>query len=690
MFYWIPYAFVRIAIFFAGGIIVNIVFPDAIGTGTGITIVLLCAAAYVAIVFVNERRRRYVINPGFTGLFTVFLCGYMNAALHREDRREDHFSCMDAVTSYSAVAIGQAEEMANSWKQVLQIRAVYDSVRWQPATGRVITYFSKDGDSLPFRYGDVLLIRGRPRAVPGPANPGQFDYRRYLSWRNIFHQHFIRPGDATVIGYEPPSVILDNAMRVRASALSVLERHIDGEQERAIAQALVLGVTEDLDNELTGAYAASGAMHVLAVSGLHVGILYMIISFVLSPLKRVTGGRWLFMLISVFLLWTYACVTGLSPSVLRAVTMFSFFALAKPLNYRTNIFNTLASSAFCLLVYDPFLIASVGFQLSYMAVVGIVWLHPMLYRLWEPGSRVLDEIWKISCVSIAAQLITTPVTLFYFHQFPNYFLLANLFVIPLAFAVLAGGLALLTSSWLTTVAEWIGWAEQKLIAILNHLVFNVQQLPYAVHSDINISMLQCFLLTGSVVALMLFFQQRNSRFLIASWVMIMGFALDSWYQHKTTSGCRLIVYSMRGAAFDVIDNGTAYFFGDSVLRNDTGLIDFNISPTRLMYGAGVVRPLDRQAFVRELPGGKLIQIRNRTILYLEKVMEIDETIAVDYVILSKGVSRTADGILRKIKAESIILDGSYSYFVADKTLHSLPEQLRAHSVVHHGAFEAKF
>src|SRR5690606_32609393 len=323
------------------------------------------------------------------------------------------------------------------------------------------------------------------------------------SWRNIFHQHVVRENEVTLIDHDPPSAILNYSINVRTWALSVLERHITGDRERAIAQALVLGVTEDLDNELTGAYAASGAMHVLAVSGLHVGILYMIIAFVLGPVKHIPGGKWIFMFSSVCLLWTYACITGLSPSVLRAVTMFSFFALARPLNYRTNIFNTLASSAFCLLLYDPFLIASVGFQLSYMAVVVIVWLHPFLYQLWDPDSRILDEIWKISSVSIAAQLITTTVTLFYFHQFPNYFLLANLFVIPLAFAVLAGGLALLASAWLAPLAEMIGWVENKLIAMLNYLVFKVQQLPYSVRSDIQISMPQCLLLTGSVIALML-------------------------------------------------------------------------------------------------------------------------------------------------------------------------------------------
>ncbi len=689
MFYWIPYAFVRITAAFIAGIILNIVFPDVVDTGTGFILVLVLTTAYFLIVFINERRRRYMINPGFTGLTVVFICGYMNAALHRQDRWEDHISRVDKITRYTAVAVAQAEEKSNSWRQVLQVRAIYDSGRWHHASGRVMAYFPKS-DPAVFRYGDVLLIQGSPRVVPGPANPGQFDYQRYLSWRNIFHQHFIRSGEAQLVGHDPPSAILDYSIKVRIWALSILERHIAGDRELAIAQALVLGVTEDLDNELTGAYAASGAMHVLAVSGLHVGILYMIIAILLKPLNRTAGGKWIFMLVSMCMLWGYACVTGLSPSVLRAVAMFSFFALARPLNYRTNIFNTLASSAFCLLLYDPFLIASVGFQLSYLAVIGIVWLHPMLYRLWEPESRVWDEVWKISAVSIAAQLITTPLTLFYFHQFPNYFLFANLFIIPLSTAVLAGGLALLAVGWLEPVAAIVGWVENLAITFLNYLVFKVQQLPYAVRSDIQISMLQCLFLTGSIVTLMLFFQLRNRKYLIASWICILGFGIDSWYQHTRLSGCRLVVYSVRGGAFDVIDNGIVYAFLDSAMRNEKRVVDFSISPARGMYGGSAVRPLEGQVFARELNGGKLIRIRDRTILYLDRAIEVADTITVDFLILSKGVSYSAEAVLGKISAGTVILDGSYSYFVADKTLHSLPEQLRVHSVVHHGAFEAKF
>ncbi len=690
MFYWIPYAFVRITTAFTGGIILNIAFPDILKTDTGFLLVFLLAMIYFLIVVVNERRRRYVVNPGFTGLALVFLCGYMNTALHREDQREDHFSKSEHITCYSAIAIGQAEEKSNSWKQVLKVRAIYDSGRWRRASGRVMVYFSKTEAGESFRYGDVLLIGGTPSVVPGQTNPGQFDYQRYLSWRNIYHQHYVRQNEAILISSDPPSAILDYSIKVRTGALTVLERYIAGDRERAIAQALVLGVTEDIDNDLSGAYAASGAMHVLAVSGLHVGILYMIIAFVLAPLKRIPGGKWIFMFSSVCLLWIYACVTGLSPSVLRAVTMFSFFALARPLNYRTNIFNTLASSAFCLLLYDPFLIASVGFQLSYMAVVGIVWLHPFLYQLWEPESRILDEIWKISCVSIAAQLVTTPVTLFYFHQFPNYFIVANLFVIPLAFAVLAGGLALLASGWLESLAEIVGWAENKLISILNYLVFQVQELPYSVSSDIQISMPQCLLLTASIITLMLFLQLRNRKCLVASWIFIVGFGIDSWYQNNTASGCRLIVYNLRGGAFDLIENGKVYSFLDSTIRDDRKTADFNINPARRLYGGTIIHPLEGQEFVRNLKCGKLIGVRDRTILYLDRVAQIEESVTVDFLILSKGVSRGAEALLRKIRAGTVILDGSYSYFVANKTLHSLPEQLRAHSVVHHGAFEAKF
>ena len=174
--------------------------------------------------------------------------------------------------------------------------------------------------------------------------------------------------------------------------------------------------------------------------------------------------------------------------------MFSFVALAIPAGRRTNIYNTLAASAFFILWYDPFLIMSVGFQLSYIAVLGIVYMQPALYNLWEPTNRLWDEVWKITCVSIAAQLATLPLGLLYFHQFPNYFLLSNLFVIPGSFVVLILGILILVVNVISPIASFLGMLLEWTIKALNVIVFTIEDFPFSLIENVYITTFQCWVL----------------------------------------------------------------------------------------------------------------------------------------------------------------------------------------------------
>ena len=208
---------------------------------------------------------------------------------------------------------------------------------------------------------------------------------------------------------------------------------VEGKQLK-VASALLLGYRENLDKELVKSYASAGAMHVLAVSGLHVGILYLLLTRIFSFLKKVKkvkNGKFILTILIVSFLWFYAIMTGLSASVMRATTMFSFIVIGNELlNRKTSIYNTLAVSAIILMIINPFIVYQVGFQLSYVAVVGIVYLQPKLNRLFYSRYKLVRGVWAITCVSLAAQIATFPLSLHYFHQFSTYFFISNLIVIP--------------------------------------------------------------------------------------------------------------------------------------------------------------------------------------------------------------------------------------------------------------------
>lgn len=685
MFRWIPYAFVRIVVFYCGGVLLAIYFPDFFHDHTSYILFGLSAVVYLILACLYSR---LMINPGLVGLSTVLLSGYINVHLNNESRRDDHLiNVSDSIFHYTAVITRPAEEKERTWKYEVSVLDVSTNNGWKPATGKVILYVSKLHE-VPFRPGDNLLINGAPRLIPPPSNPGQFDLQKFSAYKNIFHQHFIKDHQLKWIGNKPSNRFLHYATLSRLWADSVLRAHIDGKRNQSLASALVLGVTDGLDNELLNAYSASGAMHVLSVSGLHVGIVYWLILMIFKPVQRLKHSQWTLAITSLVVLWTYAFVTGLSPSVLRAVTMFSFVALARPLNRQTNIYNTLAASAFILLVYDPNMLMSVGFQLSYLAVLGIVRFQPGLYLLWEPNSRLWDEIWKITSVSIAAQLATFSLSLFYFHQFPNYFLLANVFVIPLSFMVLLMGIGIIAVSYFGVVASVLGWLLEWIIRFMNEGVFLVERLPFSVLDNVHISALQCCILILLVMLVHAWIETKKLTPLIIASSLCILYSMDQWiHLQKDVTENKITFYNISGhTAVDLMGSGKSYFLADSVLERDTLKIRFHVSPGRLVAGVRNVMPATLLS--KKFHGCSVMVWNKQTILHIQGgSFSSPRNLTVDFVIISNSSVKSMSDLLKTVKAREFIIDSSNSFRNADRLLkESVLLNINVKSLQHHGAY----
>jgi competence protein ComEC len=359
--------------------------------------------------------------------------------------------------------------------------------------GRVLLYLSKDSAVPGLAHGDRILFSGRLNPVRPSGNPNEFNYARYLRFHHIHHQTFVPSGHWEFVQQGPWS-LRRFFISLRGSMLDVLRRSGLSGDDFAVAAALVLGYKADLEQSLVQAYAGAGATHVLAVSGLHVGIIYVIISGLLGFLTRIRHGERVRAGITVLLLVCYAMLTGLSPSVTRAVTMFSFVAVAKSLNRRGSIYNTLACSAIGLVILDPLIVMQVGFQLSYAAVLGIVLFQPPLTKLLKVENKWGEKVWEITCVSVAAQVSTFPLGLLYFHQFPNLFFVSNLFVIPAATLVLKAGLAAMVAQLWEPLLRFVGLVLHGLIGSMNWFVALFDRIPYAVTGGIDISIAETVLI----------------------------------------------------------------------------------------------------------------------------------------------------------------------------------------------------
>jgi competence protein ComEC len=392
--------------------------------------------------------------------------------------------------------------------------------------------------------------------------------------------------------------------------------------------------------------------------------------------------------ISLVSLWGFAFVTGLSPSVLRAVTMFSFIALARPLGWRTNIYNTLAGSAFLLLMFNPFLIMSVGFQLSYLAVLGIVYLQKPIYNVWEIENRVGDWVWQITCVSIAAQISTFALGMLYFHQFPVYFLVSNLFVIPLSTAVLVTGLVLLFFSIWTSAAWLVGVLVTYLIKALNWTVFKVEDLPFSLIEEIHLTTFQCWLIMVFLLSWVFLFEYKSIRWLYLAGICAISLSVTQWVHFRESiMRQQFVVYSVNGiSAMEWMENGQSYFMGDSSFIQDQERVRFHVRPNRLNCGISHVQY--SPPFYLELEKGVgVARWKGNSIVFIDqKNYSIPELVKIDYLVVGKNAVNT-NSLPVHLKVKKVILDGSNSrWYVNRWRAVSGQQPIVVHAVADEGAF----
>jgi competence protein ComEC len=334
------------------------------------------------------------------------------------------------------------------------------------------------------------------------------------------------------------------------------------------------------------------------------------------------------------------------------------------------------------------MVMSVGFQLSYLAVLGIVRFQPGLYLLWEPNSRLWDEIWKITSVSIAAQLATFSLSLFYFNQFPNYFLLANLFVIPLSFVVLLMGIGIIAVGYFGMVASALGWLLEWIIRFMNEGVFIVERLPFSVLDNVHISVLQCCILILLVVLAHNWIETKKSTPLIIASSLCILYSMDQWIHiQKNVTENKITFYNIPGhTAVDLMGSGKSFFLADSVLERDALKIRFNVLPGRL--AAGVRNVMPGTALSRKLHGCSVMVWNQQTILQIQKAsFSAPPNLTVDFVIISNTSVKSMSDLLKKVKAKAFIIDSSNSFRNADRLLkESELLNINVISLQHHGAY----
>ncbi len=556
------------------------------------------------------------------------------------------------------------EQKAQSVKIVAEARWLEKNDSSFAVQGKVLLYLQKDSLAAALQPSDLLWIPNRLQTPEGPANPGAFDYRNYLFQQQIYVQAYFQSGSWKKAGKDRHTQLKDLALALRTKALVQLHRYLGHGPESGLAAALIFGYRAELPPQLVQAYANSGAIHVLAVSGLHTGILYLLLQSCFNPLRRIRKLRLLPPTMVLLGLWAYALVAGLPPSVNRAATMCSFMVIAGEIKRKTLIYNTLAATAFLLLILNPAWLYYVGFQLSFFAVLGIVFLQKRIYGLWTVRNKFADYLWQLTAVAFAAQLLTMPLGLYYFHQFPTYFWLSNWLVIPLATVLLGGGLLLLAVSPFPMVAALLGKILHWLIYWQNKLIVGIDQLPAAVWSGWSLSFPMLVLLFLAIVfaSSWLIYKQRTAFWL--AWTAAIGLCVLAFFQqwHWEQQQQLTIYHLPKKTAFSVFSGRQALWYG---FEDD--------SDRRFVQQAHLLQAGIRDSgYPKQDTISGLICVNNLKILRLTKKNRVwlkhPGTLKIDYLLISGQPFIDTTGLRQRLAVKRILLDGSNSRYYCSKTV----------------------
>lgn len=566
------FPFLRYLPFLIGGVLLS---RSEVAFSSQLLIAAIAISWLIYLFLVLQKEGYGLILPAFLGYFLLFSTGYFLAEIQLNRKADLVDGRLDSSLFYLAQVSKHDVEKPNSFENQLDVIAISDSLGWKKSNGKVLVYHKSKTPLFP---GQVILVEKSPEKIPPPIFPNEFDYSGFLARKDIHFRQFIGDKFMVVDSAEvnSPKYWLVN---FRKDLVEIIEAKVPNRESQQIAAALLLGQKENLDKDIKNAYAETGTMHILAVSGLHVGIIYAILLFPLKGIRLKSNQRKIYLTAVILLIWTYAVLTGFSPSVVRAATMFSLFTAGQMRKRKPSSFNILAFSALVMISVDPGVIFEVGFQLSYIAVAGILLIQPLVAGFWLPPNRFLEYIWQLTAVSIAAQLATFPISVYYFHIFPTYFLLANLIIIPLSFLVMSAGIPFLALSWIPVLGDGLGWIVSWIIWLQNWITLAIQLFPGGNLERLTISISGMLLVWASLICWANWELGNRKKMILAMICLFLIWSCDSLIRELNRSKQEMLIFS--GEKGILVD----FKFGDKNFSWNEGFpteqISFSIDPNRI-------------------------------------------------------------------------------------------------------------
>ena len=640
---FINFSVVKFAFFLTAGILVAHFYPNTI-------YFYLFFALFVSLFLIWFIIRKHLFQTVYFGITTyvcIFLLGAVSYQINLSEFQKNHYSQNGSIGLNENILQLKIKEVLKSDTYNSKYIAEIIAINNKPFDGKLLLSIKRDSVATSLKIDEIVLISSKFKKIFAPLNPHQFDYSAYMKSLGVYHQVHIKQQDILNQLIGKPT-LRGQADKVRNHIIQKLKESPLTPNEIAIVQALILGQKKDINKQLYRDYSAAGAIHILAVSGLHVGIIYFILIALLKPLKYLFKSELLISMIIVVSLWGFAFLTGLSPSVIRAVTMFSFFAFAKAINRETNSINTLFLSYFALLVINPLWIFYVGFQLSYLAVFFILWLLPLFNKIYYPKNYFIKKIWGITTVTLAAQIGIIPLSLYYFHQFPGLFFITNLIILPFLGILLGGGIILIILSVFNILPEWFALTYNYLIKLMNSSIHWIANQELFIFKDITFSLSKVFvsyLLITSIILYWKYQNRKNGLFFIVSLSLLFSVSIFNNYSNSKNE---LIVFHKNRQSIIGNKNGSDLY----LFKSDSTL---NFSNSYPIKGYKIANGINEYS-ESKIP--QIFKYKEKTILVLDSLGVYPRNYKIDIVILANSPKINLNRMLDSLKPKMIIVDGN--------------------------------
>jgi len=599
--------------------------------------------------FISRKNKKFNTLFGLNTYLVSFFIGVLTLLFHTNSLQQSNYiHCKKAFKNPEIITFTLREKLkSNAYND--RFTALINTINNEKYSGKIIVNIQKDSTKNPI-IGNIIKVKTTLQHNSSVKNPNQFDYGKYLADKQIYAQVYISKTDIS-INKNLKKDIWYYSGRLHSRIVRHLEKANFNNEEMNVALALILGQQQDISADIIQDYQYSGATHILSVSGLHVGFIMIFINFILKPIPNTRKGSFIKLISILISLTAFAVISGLSPSVLRSVVMFSFLATGTHLRRTGSIYHTLLVSILLILLFEPYFLFDVGFQLSYLALFFIVWLQPLLKNIWTPKHKIQTTVWNALTVSFAAQIGTLPLCLYYFHQFPGLFFVTNIVIIPiLSFIMIAGIIVMIWAIFISPPLLIIEIFE-KSIYLLNKTIHIVASFEWFVIRDISFNFYYLITFYLFIIAATVWSKKPNYNQLVLLLITIILLQISFIYTKKEIESTHeMIVYNTRKNTLISERNGREII----LFTNDT-LSKNSILNSYLVGNSGRIKSTHKINNVLYFNGKKIAVIDSSGIY--------ETRIQPDILILTQSPRINLDRILQDLHPEIILADASNSYAV---------------------------